>query len=286
MLPLASVLVAVAIGFAGLVVDVRNGYVVRAMLQRAVDDAALSAQRWSAQAGDTPAGGAANAIAGAVAEAMRVVDQELRSENVAGISVTSATLTGGHLTLRSRARVRTFFLPLFGIGFWLPDVRADIALWAPATPASGTSGQGAGSSGGGSTVVEMLGSTGSVPAPPPGGFEPMGPSQIGLWRVGAGLPAGDGSGMAAAAISPAGVAASPDTSASMAAAPPDGVSSAEPCNCDAIAAGDPVTAREALDRMGVTPGNPGPFEGDLTSAMGFGEMQSGADGGGGADGAW
>jgi len=260
MLPLASILAAMAIGFAGLVVDVRNGYVVRAVLQHAVDDGALSAQRWSAQASDTPGAGSADAIAGAVAEAMRVVEQELQSAGVAGISGTAAMVTGGRLTLISRAHVRTFFLPVFGIGSWLPQARADVSLWAP-----------------GKSTLSISGPVAST-------------NQVGLWRFASGLPAGEGGGAAMAQGSPA--SASPDAPAPPDATSPDQAVAAGPCNCDAIVAGDPLTARDALDRMGVTPADPGPFQGDLTSAMGLGAMQAGADGGSSdsagsaADGEW
>ncbi len=259
MLFLASLLVAIAIGFAGLAVDVRNGYVVRTMLQHAVDDGALSAQRWSAQVRDTPGGGSPDALSGAVAEGMRAVQRELQANGVAGISSAGATLTGGRLTLAARAHVRTFFLPLFGIGSWLPEAQADAVLWAP-----------------GMSALPAVSS--------PGGSAPAGPSQIAPMGSVTGLSAGEGGGVAAPDFG-TGAALSPDSAAPPGGASPDQTGDANPCNCDAIAAGDPQAAREALDRVGATPADPGPFQGDLTSAMGFGEMQSDAAGGGGVAGA-
>ena len=133
MLPFVSLLVVVLIGCAGLVVDVRNGYVVHGMLQRAADDGAISALRWFTQVDDTQGGPGADVAGGAVAEAMRVVQQELASQGVAGISAASATLTGGRLTLTARANVPTFFLGLFGVGRWVESAHAEVTI-ASANP--------------------------------------------------------------------------------------------------------------------------------------------------------
>lgn len=235
-----AVLLPVIIGFAGVAVDVRNGYLVRAMLQHAVDDGALSALRWSAQAGDAPGRGPGT-VSEAVAEAVRIVRQELRSDGITAISDVVATVFGRHLTITAGAHVPTFFLTIFGIGHWSPRVRADAALWAP-------------------RALSMV--------PPSEGGR--------LEFIALSAPVIRGEGNSALDVLAQEVSASGPASPGTSSSPDPGTptDAAGPCNCDAIAAGDPQTARDALDRMGATPADPGPFGGDLTSAMGFGDMQS------------
>lgn len=240
-LPLTALLMLLLAGCAGLAVDVQNAYAVRGMLQHAVDDGALSARRWSAQVDDTPGGRAAGVAAEAVAEALRVVRQDLQSQGLADASGVDAVLAPGGLVLVARARVRTFFVTLFGIPYWLPEARAEAALW---TPRAGS--------------PPPTGPEGGAPVPPAGGTI-AGASQ-GEGGNGGPVPAGPAPGPPD----------SPPSSDVTALGPGD---AGGPCNCDGIAAGDPQTARDALERMGATPTSPGPFEGDLTSAMGFGAMQ-------------
>ncbi len=88
---LLAALMLVIFGFAGLAVDVRNGYVVRSMLQHAVDDGALSALRWSAQVFDSL--GAQDVFVGqAVQESLSVAQQELQSQGLSGISSVKASV--------------------------------------------------------------------------------------------------------------------------------------------------------------------------------------------------
>ena len=251
---LTALLMLLLAGCAGLAVDVQDAYAVRGMLQHAVDDGALSARRWSAQADDSPGGRAAGVAAGAVAEALRVVQQDLQSQGLAGASGVDAALTPGGLVLVARARVRTFFVVLFGIPYWHPEARAEAALWTP--PAS----------------PPVAGPKGSASVPPSAGaIAAFGASSGG---------GGNGGAAAAGPPSPSGLQDSPPSSDVTAPGPAD----VGPCNCDGIAAGDPQAARDALERMGASPASPGPYEGDLTSAMGFGEMQAAPGGGSPSDG--
>jgi hypothetical protein len=239
-LPLAALMMIVILGSAGLTIDVRNGYVVRGILQRAVDDGARSALRWSVQGEDTPEG-ARGIIPEAVAEALRVAGSDLASSGIAAMSNATATLSGGHLVVAAHSRVPTFFLGLFGIPVWYPEARADAVLPVAIALSSSTAG----------------GVNGAVPAEPGPApqFLQAAPSlsvtgspsgDHGLW--GGPMSAGPGPGSAV-----------PPSDVSPAQGQPAG-----PCTCDAIAAGDPQSARDALERMGITPGSPGPFGGDLT----------------------
>lgn len=306
MLPLLSTLLIVLIGCAGLAVDVRNGYVVRAALQHAVDDGAVSAQRWSAQATDTPDARVSDVVSGAVAEGLRIAWQGLRSRGVGGISIATATLAGGHLTLSAQARVPTFFLSPFGLRFWVPRVRADVEVQASGAAAGSIQGAGTGLSGETARVqVTLL---------PPGfevaGLAGVGPTAAGFEQIGGAGPLATGPGSmpgpglvlvpGSFAVAPGGggvIAHSlPETGAvpeptgisspggppgPPSPASPDDVGIAGACNCDGIVAGDPQTARDILQRMGVTPADPGPFSGDLTSEIGLSEMQSSGSGGAG-----
>ncbi len=123
-----AVLLPVLLGFAGAAVDVRNGYVVRSMLQHAVDDGAVSAQRWSAQAEDT-AGDPSGVLAASAAEALAVARQELASEGMAGAANVTATLSGAEIAVTAQSRVPTFFLRVLGIDAWTVAAAADAPLW-------------------------------------------------------------------------------------------------------------------------------------------------------------
>jgi len=218
---LAALLLPVVLGFAGAAVDVGNAYAVRSMLQHAVDDGVLSAERWSAEIDDRSGASAAGVLQAAVSEALLVAQHELASEGLAASTVT-ATPSGAGLALAAQARVPTFFVDLFGIPAWTVGARADAPWWTAPASASGTS---AGTSGGDNGPAGFGAAPASAgPAPDPG---------------------------PAAAVEPAG-----------------------PCNCDSIVAGDPAAAAAALESMGATPTNPGPFAGDFTSEMGFGAMQA------------
>ena len=219
---LVALLLPVVLGFAGAAVDVGNAYAVRSMLQHAVDDGALSAERWSTQAADGAGVSAPAVLQAAASEALRVAQDELGSAGLAASIVTAAPSAAG-LTLAAEARVPTFFLGLFGIPAWTVVARSDAPWWtAPTSSAAGPSGGTLGGDNGPAGLGETADAGGEAPEP-----------------------------AAAEAAEPVG-----------------------PCNCDSIAAGDPAAAAAALESMGATPTNPGPFAGDLTAAMGFGAMQS------------
>lgn len=243
---LAAVLMAITVGFAGLAVDVRNGYIVRSILQHAVDDGALSALRWSMQVYDSPQADPDSVARAAAQEALRVAQQELLSQGVSGISRVQADLTAGHLTLTASASVPTYFTALFGVSRWFPRVRADAALWTP------------------------LSISASPPALRLAGPVPMEPAPLSGLSAGTGPGEGNGNGGSRPESTPTGTEPGSPGSPSSA----DSLGDAGPCNCDAVAAGDPRSAREALERMGVTPADPGPFQGDITSQLGLGDMQS------------
>ncbi len=243
---LVAVLMIIVMGFAGLAVDVRSGYVVRSILQHAVDDGALSALRWSMQVYDSPQADPDGVAWAAAQEALRIARQELHSQGVSGISRVEAALAAEHLTLTASASVPTYFATLFGVGHWVPRVRADTALWTP-PPVSA-----------------------SPPALRFAGPALMGLAPVAELSAGTGPGEGNGNGGSRPESTPTGP--EPGSPGSPSSADPQGTSG--PCNCDAIAAGDPQSAREALERMGVTPADPGPFEGDMTSQLGLGDMQS------------
>jgi len=218
---LTALLLPVVLGFAGAAVDVGNAYTVRSMLQHAVDDGALSAERWSTAVADGSGASAPAVLQAAVSEALVVAHDELASVGLAASTVT-ATPSGAGLALSAEARVPTFFLGVFGIPLWTVVARADAPWWTAPVIASGTSGGTAGGDNGPADLGASPDSTGDAPDPASGEM----------------------------------------------------VESVGPCNCDSIAAGDPASAAAALESMGATPTNPGPFAGDLTAAMGFGAMQS------------
>ncbi|HYM69857.1 MAG TPA: pilus assembly protein TadG-related protein [bacterium] len=256
MLLLAAMLLPMLLGFTGAAVDVRNGYVVRSMLQHSLDDGVLSAQRWSAQADDAP--GASGGIGpDAIAEALAVAHQELASEGLSRATVTTATPSDGQLTMTAEAQVPTFFLGVLGIRSWTVVARADIVLWggqAGAPTAGAPVGSAVGGSAPASFTASGAGGTGSAGVLP------------------AAWPAGDGDG-GNGLVAESNL-AQPSTQSSASAGTSGTVDTPVACNCDSIAAGDAVSAAAALDRMGVTPANPGPYAGDLTAGLGLGEMQS------------
>jgi len=128
----------VLLGFAALAVDVANAYVVRGILQHAVDDAARTAQRWSAQVDDPgvdPGAVQAQAVAAASATAQR----DIQAHGLAGVTVVETALAGSRLRIAARASVRTWFLRALGIASWLPSASSDVALWAAVSPAAASS---------------------------------------------------------------------------------------------------------------------------------------------------
>ncbi len=244
-----AVLLPVLLGFAGAAVDVRNGYVVRSMLQHAVDDGAVSAQRWSAQAEDT-AGDPSGVLAASAAEALAVARQELASEGMAGAANVTATLSGAEIAVTAQSRVPTFFLRVLGIDAWTVAAAADAPLWGGrVAPSPGA-------------LVTGLSAVSSAPSVPGASL----PGALPTGFPGEGNNGGSDTTPSPAASSPGAAAPASDEAAT--------ADTPAACNCDAIAAGDAATAAAALDRMGVTPADPGPYAGDLTSELGLGAMQS------------
>lgn len=133
-LAFVALLFAGILGAAGLAVDVGHGYLVRAILNHAVDDGVRSGVRWSAQAQDTSGDGGA-IIAAAVAAAQSVARADLAAQGL-GRARATATLSGGHLTVSAEASAPTFFLSVFGLTHW--TVRASADGWFIPT-AAGTS---------------------------------------------------------------------------------------------------------------------------------------------------
>jgi putative Flp pilus-assembly TadE/G-like protein len=135
---LGAILVAL-LGFTALAVDVANGYVVRGILQHAVDDAALTAQRWSAQV-DDPGVDPAAVQAQAMSAALDTARRDIQAQGLASVTVVDAAVAGSRLRIAARASIRTWFLGALGIASWLPSASSDVALWtaaAPGTPSSG-----------------------------------------------------------------------------------------------------------------------------------------------------
>jgi Flp pilus assembly protein TadG len=129
-----SAALVVLCGFAALAVDVANGYVVRGMLQHAVDDGVRTAQRWSAQVDDpgtTPAAVQGQAVAAAIATAQR----DLRAQGLGGTAAVNGTLTGSAFRLDARVPVPTWFLRVFGIASWSAAASSQAVLWTPASAA-------------------------------------------------------------------------------------------------------------------------------------------------------
>jgi hypothetical protein len=256
---LFAVLLPAVIGFAGLAVDVRNGYAVHTVLQHAVDDGALTALRW----GDQVDSGVPGPSPKVIAEALRVVRDDLEAQGIPSFNV-DTTLTEGAFTVRATSRVPTYFLPLFGLRSWTIQAHAAAPWGRP--------------SGAQTPLVLLV----EAPSGNPGTVGGQGASSYsvpgGDNALGGGGEGGRSSGLVDER-SPATREA--DTTATVDQAPPG------PCNCDGIVAGDPQTAREALDRMGVTPADPGPFQGDFTAEMGLQDMSApGNDSQGGGDEEW
>ncbi|HLJ61577.1 MAG TPA: pilus assembly protein TadG-related protein [bacterium] len=249
---LVATLLPVLLSFTGAAVDVRNGYVVRSMLQHSLDDGVLSAQRWSAQTDDTSGAAPGGIEQGAIAEALVVARQELASEGLSRATVTTAMPSGGRLTMTAETPVPTFFLGALGIRSWTVVARADIALWSGRTIAP--------------TAGAPIGS--EVNGPAPAFFTGWGAGSAGALPP-ARSAGGDRGTAPGTASTPAGPSTQSDASAGIGA-----VDAPAACNCDAIVAGDAASAAAALDRMGVTPADPGPYAGDFTAGLGLGEMQS------------
>lgn len=125
----------VLLGFAAAAVDVANGYVVRGILQHAVDDAARTAQRWSAQV-DDPGADAGAVEAQAVAAAVDTAYRDVDAQGLSGVTVVHSGLLGSRLRIAARATVRTWFLRIFGITTWLPSASSEVALWTRPAPAA------------------------------------------------------------------------------------------------------------------------------------------------------
>lgn len=125
-----AALVVVLFGFAGLAVDVANGYAVRATLQHAVDDASRTAQRWSAQVDDPDADPAAVQTQ-AVAAAVAIARRDVEAGGLGAVSVVDTSLAGPHLRIAARASVPTWFLRALGISSWRPAASSDVILWTP-----------------------------------------------------------------------------------------------------------------------------------------------------------
>jgi Flp pilus assembly protein TadG len=287
MLPFVTMLMMVLIGCAGLVVDVRNGYVVHGMLQHAVDDGALSALRWSVQADDTPNGSAPSAVSDAVAEAMRVVQQELASDGVGGMSTASATLTSGRLIVTAKASVPTFFLSVAGVRLWEIAAHANVKLETAGVPSA----QSTGPSGTPLALRAVLGvppaSLGAVP----------GYAGAGLVALAGAFGGGGSFGAGAASVGYGGVMSSPGAVSLGAAPSADGLGVPASCNCGSGVV-DPQVDPPTLGRLDQTcpaPPDSGSLSGDTgvgsspdsqgASATGGdgGTAGDGGDGGGGGD---
>jgi hypothetical protein len=128
-----SAALVVLCGFAALAVDVANGYVVRGMLQHAVDDGVLTAQRWSTQVDDP--GTNPEALQGqAVAAAIATAQRDLQAQGLGGAAV-NGTLTGSAFRLEAQVPIAAWFLRIFGIASWSAAASSQAVLWAPASAA-------------------------------------------------------------------------------------------------------------------------------------------------------
>jgi Flp pilus assembly protein TadG len=138
MLAALGATLAALLGFTALAVDVANAYVVREILQNAVDDGARTAQRWSAQVDDPgvdPAAVQAQAVAAAVGAAQR----DIQAHGLARVTVVDTALAGSRLRIAARASVPTWFLRALGITRWRPAASSEIALWTAASSAAASS---------------------------------------------------------------------------------------------------------------------------------------------------
>lgn len=135
MLAMLGASLAALLGFTALAVDVANAYVVRGILEHAVDDAARTAQRWSAQV-DDPGADPGAVQAQAAAAAIDTARRDIQAHGIAGVTVVESALAGSRLRIAARASIRPWFLPIAGVTSWLPSASADVALWTPASPAA------------------------------------------------------------------------------------------------------------------------------------------------------
>lgn len=119
------------LGCAGLAVDVANGYVVRGILQNAVDDAARTAQRWSTQV-DDPGANPETVQVQAVAAALATARRDVRAHGLAAATVVDGVLAGSRLRITARAAVNTWFLRALGVTSWTPAAAAEVVLWTAA----------------------------------------------------------------------------------------------------------------------------------------------------------
>ncbi|HKX17351.1 MAG TPA: pilus assembly protein TadG-related protein, partial [bacterium] len=134
-LGMVAVVLTTLLGFTGLAVDVANGYVARAILQHAVDDGALTAQRWSAQV-DDPGADPSTVQNQAVAAALETARRDIEAQGLAGATAVEAAVTGSHLRIAARASIRTWFLRPLGVATLAPSASADTVLWT-AAPSAG-----------------------------------------------------------------------------------------------------------------------------------------------------
>lgn len=125
----------VLLGFAALAVDVANGYVVRGILQHAVDDATITAQRWSAQV-DDPGVDSAAVLAAAVSAAVAAARRDVQAHGLATVTAVDAAVAGSRLRVGARASVRTWFLRAFGVESLTPSASSDVVLWTAASGAA------------------------------------------------------------------------------------------------------------------------------------------------------
>ncbi len=136
-----GVTLAILLGFTALAVDIANGYVARSILQHAVDDGAVTAQRWSAQV-DDPGADPGAVEAQAVAAALDSARRDIAAQGLAGVTAVEAAVAGPRLRIAARASIRTWFLRPFGITTLAPSASSDTALWtalpggAPVVPAA------------------------------------------------------------------------------------------------------------------------------------------------------
>lgn len=130
-----AVVLTTLLGFAALAVDVANGYVARAILQHAVDDGAITAQRWSAQV-DDPGADPSAVQNRAVAAGLETARRDIEAQGLAGATAVEAAVAGSHLRIVARASIRTWFLRPFGAATLAPSASADTVLWMAASSAA------------------------------------------------------------------------------------------------------------------------------------------------------
>lgn len=134
-LSVVAVMLTTLLGFTALAVDVANGYVARAILQHAVDDGALTAQRWSTQA-DDPGADPSAVQTQAVAAALETARRDIDAQGLAGAAAVEAVVAGSRLRIAARASIRTWFLRPFGVATLAPSASADTVLWTAVSSAS------------------------------------------------------------------------------------------------------------------------------------------------------